>query len=125
VPQDEIKMTRHTDHDGDLLLSSGSVQPLGTLLLDKKRDRVHRDPHHQSGNSNSKSQGSTCGTLLLRRRWRWRSSPLRSQVCGASELGTMAAEKDGSVARCYVRRRGEAERGERERGAVNLLNSIL
>jgi hypothetical protein len=40
VPQDEIKMTRHTDHDGDLLLSSGSVQPLGTLLLDKKRDRV-------------------------------------------------------------------------------------
>jgi hypothetical protein len=37
----------------------------------------------------------------------------------------MAAEKDGSVARCYVRRRGEAEGRETERGAVNLLNSIL
>jgi hypothetical protein len=39
----------------------------------------------------------------------------------------MAAEKDGSVARCYVRRRGEAEgrETERERGAVNFLNSIL
>jgi hypothetical protein len=39
------------------------------------------------------------------------------------ELEDIAAEKDGSVARCCVRRRGEAE--GRQRGTVNLLNSIL
>jgi hypothetical protein len=38
----------------------------------------------------------------------------------------MAAEKDGSVARCYVRRRGEAEMGgERERSCESSeLNSL-